>query len=159
MAGLILRVRHSPGMTRREATRDASETGCEAVCCVRDLSCSLPLQRQLHALCQHGASGKMCSLRRLSLTSETERNSRKAHAITVLLIFNSGGSKSRGEIFAPVVYLCRCGLRAELGKAIGKRDSIWGSDAGCRFQVIDYRESQNLRPCHLPPATYFLPLG
>jgi CDGSH-type Zn-finger protein len=134
VAGLNLPVRHSPGMTRREATRDASETGFEIECSVRELSCSLPLQGQLHALCQCGASGKMRSLRRLLLRFETQRNSCKAHAITVLLIFNSGDSKSRGEIFAPVVYLCRCGLRAELGKAIGKRIQF-----GAVTQVVGFR--------------------
>ena len=103
MAALILRVRHSPGMTRREATRDASETECKAECSVRELSCSLPLQRQVHAVCQRGASGKMRSLRRLLLRFETQRNSCKAHAITVLLIFNSEDSKSRWELFAGVV--------------------------------------------------------
>jgi hypothetical protein len=87
-----LPVRHSPGMMRREAARDASETGREMECSVRELSCSFPLQRQLHALCQRGSSGGMCSLRRLLLSFDTERNSRKARAITVLLILRSGNT-------------------------------------------------------------------
>lgn len=95
-------------------------------CSVREPSCSFPLQRQLHALCQRGASGGMCSLRRLLLRLGTRRNSRKARAITVLLIFLSGDFKSREEIFAAVINPSGYGLRAELGKAIGKRDSIWG---------------------------------
>jgi len=126
VAGLNLPVRHSPGMTRREATRDASETGRESECSARELSCSFPLQRQLHALCQRGASGGMSSLRGLSLRFETRRYSRKARPITVWLIFRSGDSMSRGEIFAAVVNPSGYGLRAELGKAIGKWDSIWG---------------------------------
>jgi hypothetical protein len=57
----------------------------------------------MHALCQRGASGGMRSLRRLLLRLDTERNSRKARAITVLLIFRSGDSFSRGDIFAAEV--------------------------------------------------------
>lgn len=93
---------------------------------VRELSCSFPLQLQLHALCQRGASSGMRFPRRLLLTTETEGNSCKAHAITVLLIFDSGDFKSQGEIFAAVANPHGDGLGAELGKAIGKGDSIWG---------------------------------
>jgi len=51
----ILRVRHSPGMTRREAARDASNARCESKSSVRGVSCLYPLRRELHAVCQCGA--------------------------------------------------------------------------------------------------------
>lgn len=40
---------------QREATQDASGLECEVESSVRDLSCSLPLQRPVHAICQRGA--------------------------------------------------------------------------------------------------------
>ena len=106
MAGLILRVRHSPGMKRREAARGASETRCEADSSVRELSCSLPLQRQVHAVCQRGASSKMRALPRFLLRFETGRNSGKAHTISVLLLFDFRDSRSQWNTCAAVVILC-----------------------------------------------------
>ena len=101
MAGLP--VRHNPGMTRREATRDAMETGCTSECSVREVSCSLPLQRELHALCQSGAWGEMRFLRRLLLKFDTLWNSRKGHAVNALLRFDFRDSRSGGNFYAAVV--------------------------------------------------------
>ena len=103
MTGPILQVRHSPGMKQREAARDARETGCESKSNVRELSCSLPLQRELHALCQSGASGEMRFLRRLLLKFDTLWNSRKGHAVNVLLRFDFRDSRSSGNFHAAVV--------------------------------------------------------
>jgi hypothetical protein len=83
---LILPVRHSPGMMRREATRDTSETGCRPNDSVREVSCLVPLQRHLHAMCQRGASRKLRSEGRLLVRFETHRNSYKARAFSALLM-------------------------------------------------------------------------
>jgi len=55
VAGLILRLRHSPGVTRRRTAQDANETGCTSDSRVCVESRFLPLQRGLHAMCQRGA--------------------------------------------------------------------------------------------------------
>lgn len=55
MAGPILQLRHSPGVTRRRTTQDASETGCASDSTVCVESRFLPLPRELHAVCQRGA--------------------------------------------------------------------------------------------------------
>jgi hypothetical protein len=55
VAGLILRLRHSPEVTRRRTTQDASETGCTSDSRVCVESRFLPLQGGLHAMCQRGA--------------------------------------------------------------------------------------------------------
>ncbi len=86
--GPILQLRHSPGMTRRKATRATTETGCESESSVREVSCFVPLHRLLHAVCQHGAWRKISSPRSLPLTFEMPRNSCKAHAISVLPIID-----------------------------------------------------------------------
>jgi hypothetical protein len=57
VAGLIQRLRHSPGVTRRESTQDANETGCASDSRVCDVSRFHPLHRELHAVCQRGAGG------------------------------------------------------------------------------------------------------
>src|SRR5580692_8314895 len=83
-----LPVRHSPGRTRREAARDATETRLQTRCGVREVSCFLPLQRQLHVLCQCGARRKICSLRMLPLAFAASTDSDKARAICALLTFD-----------------------------------------------------------------------
>jgi hypothetical protein len=123
---LILPVRHSPGTTRREATRDTSETGYMPDSSVREVSCFVPLQRHLHAVCQRGALRKMRSEGRLLLRFETRWNSSKARAFSVLLRFDLRDSRTRWNIGAAGVIPRRFQLRAKLGKIIGKRDSIWG---------------------------------
>jgi hypothetical protein len=123
----ILRLRHSPGATRREATRDSRKTGCESESSVREVSCFVPLRQHLHAVCQHGASRKMRSLGRSLLRFEPRRNSSKAHAISVLPRFDCRDSATGEPICAAFVVPRSCRFRAKLGNSIGKRDSIWGS--------------------------------
>ncbi len=114
MTDPILRTRHSPGMTRRKATRDTSETGCESVSSVREVLRFLPLQRHLHAVCQRGASTKMRPTRKLALNFEMRRNSRKVHAISVLPMFNFQDSTTMDSgrclcYSAQVLHPCRVG--------------------------------------------------
>ncbi len=71
MAGLP--VRHSPGMTRREPTRDAR------------------------------CMGEMRFLQRLLLKFVTVWNSRKAHAVSVLLRFDFRDSRGGGNFHTAVV--------------------------------------------------------
>lgn len=123
---------------------------------VREDSCSFPLQLQLHALCQRGASGKVRSLRRSLLTTETERNSRKARAITVLLIFLSEISRP-AEKFSP-----RQLIRKDADFVPSwETQSGSGIQFGAVTQVVGFRRSVTGKvktsypaTCNLPPATF-----
>lgn len=108
MAGRILPGRHSPGMTQREATRDTSETRCERDSSVREVSCFVPLQRHLHAVCQHGASRKLNSSRIFFLAFGVRENLRKARAISVLALFDLLDAKTRWVIRRAEVIPGRC---------------------------------------------------
>ena len=97
VAELILPVRHSPGMTRREATRDTSETGCSGPKWQRPRSFVLRsiaaaiLSRNVPARCIEENCAPFGS--RLSLRFETPRNSCKARAFSVLLMVDRCGCK------------------------------------------------------------------
>src|ERR1700730_7008535 len=101
----ILRVRYSPGLKGREATRHASDMGFASESSVREVSCFLPFLQKLHALCHCGASRKMRSLRGLLDKIGTQRNSCKAHTLNVLLMFDfrdsRSGRKIRGAVAIP----------------------------------------------------------
>ncbi len=134
VAGLILRVRHSPGTTRREATRDASETGCESECGVREVSCLVPLQRPLHALCQCGASEKNALARKAAAQVGAQRNSRKARAISVLLIFDFWISRMRWESERPSISALTA-TSCQVGKS--NREAL--IQFGAVLQVVGFR--------------------
>ena len=104
MAGLNLRARHSPGLTRREATRDSTETSHESNCGVREVSCFFPLQGELHALCQCGASGETRDLGGFLVRSKARRNSGKAYALSALPLFASQIQEADGTS----AYRCEC---------------------------------------------------
>ena len=125
MAGLNLPARHSPGLRRREATRDSTETRRESNCGVREVSCFFPLQRGLHALCQCGASGETRALGKFLIGSKARRNSTKAYALSTLPPFASRDGRIRWNISVPVLMTQRYEFRAEMGQRSGKRNSIW----------------------------------
>lgn len=89
MAGLILRVRHSPGVARIGTTQDANETGCASYSRVCVESRYLPLTRAMHAVCQRGA-GKLRLLIRPIDASTSAGNPCKSHAINYLLLSRFG---------------------------------------------------------------------
>jgi hypothetical protein len=101
VAGLNLRARHSPGLRRREATRDSTETRRESNCGVREVSCFFPLQRKLHALCQCGASGETRALGGFLFRFKARRNSGKAYALSALPLFASQIQEADGTSACP----------------------------------------------------------
>lgn len=120
VAGLILRLRHSPGVTRRRATQDASETGCASDSTVCVESRFLPLRRELHAMCQRGADRNRV-IRCVQFERAENETAQVQHAQGVGIVGANFRDKPRRRPRSR--FACAGPFRAELGTAIGNPHS------------------------------------